>query len=91
MKKTFWQKTYDISPYIVLAGITLWLVLKVLGIINTPRLIEYAPIFGAVYLAGFMISKLLTTVEDVGELKKEMKTINTRIITLECTGKIHTQ
>jgi len=63
-------KIWDIIAWIVLAGILLWLILKTLGIINTPLWIEYAPIYGAVYLAGWQIHKLKTVASDVRELKK---------------------
>lgn len=61
---------WDILAWIVLAGILLWLILKVLGIINTTLLIKYAPYFGAVYLAGWAMNKLETATREVGELKK---------------------
>ena len=48
----------DIIAWIVLAGILLWLVLKVFGVLNTPNLIESAPYFGIVYLAGWAMHKL---------------------------------
>ena len=68
MKKemSFW----DILAWVVLAGILIWLVLKMFGVINTPILIEYAPYLGAVYLAGWQIHKLATVAEDVKDLKK---------------------
>ena len=53
--------------------IILWLILKVSGIIQTPLLIEYAPIFGAVYLAGWAMHKLDTAVDDVKDLKRFSK------------------
>ena len=65
-KMSFW----DILAWIVLGGIFIWLILKVFGIINTPVLIEYAPYFGAIYLAGWQIHKLAIVAEDVRELKK---------------------
>jgi len=61
---------WDIIAWIVLAGIVLWLLLKVFGIINTPNILEYAPYFGAVYLAGWQIHKLATVANDVKDLKK---------------------
>ena len=61
---------WDIIAWIVLAGILLWLILKTFGIINTPLWIEYAPIYGAVYLAGWQIHKLETVASDARELKK---------------------
>jgi len=68
MKKeiSFW----DILAWIVLAGILVWLLLKTFGVINTPLWLEYAPIYGAVYLAGWQIHKLETVASDVRELKK---------------------
>ena len=64
-KLSFW----DILAWIVLAGILLWLILKMLGIINTPILLEYAPYLGAIYLAGWHMHKLESVAEDVKELK----------------------
>jgi len=61
---------WDIIAWIVLILISLWLVLKVAGVINTSILIEYAPYFGAVYLAGWQIHKLEMVARDVQELKK---------------------
>lgn len=67
MKKK--MSVWDILAWLVLAGIVIWLVLKVSGIIHTPLLIEYAPIFGAVYLAGWAMHKLDTAVEEIKSLK----------------------
>ncbi len=65
-KLNFW----DVLAWIVLAGIFIWIILKAFGIINTPALIEYAPYFGAVYLAGWQIHKLANVANEVHELKK---------------------
>ncbi len=67
MKKriVFW----DIVAWLVLAGIFIWLLLKVMGVIQTSTLLEYAPIFGAVYLAGWAMKKLDTAVDDIKDLK----------------------
>ena len=65
-KFNFW----DVLAWVVLFGIVVWLILKTLGIINTPLWIEYAPIYGAVYLAGWQIHKLETVASNVRELKK---------------------
>jgi len=61
---------WDVLAWVVLAGILIWIILKVAGIITTPILIEYAPYFGAVYLAGWAMHKLEVAVNDVQELKK---------------------
>ncbi|MEK6833461.1 MAG: hypothetical protein AABY32_05415 [Nanoarchaeota archaeon] len=67
MKKrvNFW----DVLAWVVLAGIFIWLILKVAGVINTPALLEFAPYFGVVYLAGWAMKKLDTAVDDVKSLK----------------------
>ena len=61
---------WDVLAWVVLAGILIWIILKVAGVIETPILIEYAPYFGAVYLAGWAMHKLEVAVNDVQELKK---------------------
>jgi len=76
-------KLYDVSPWVVLAGITLWLILKVTGVINTPLIVEYAPIFGAVYVAGVMVNKLHTVAKDVLEMKNDVKNIDKRVYHVE--------
>lgn len=68
---------WDIIAWIVLALIFIWLILKVSGIINTPLILEYAPYFGAVYLASWQIHKLYVVAEDIKELKIfEKATVN---------------
>jgi hypothetical protein len=61
---------WDVIAWIILFGIFVWLILKVLGIINTPLWIEYSPIFGAVYLAGWAMKKLDTAVDEIRYMKK---------------------
>ncbi len=69
---SFW----DILAWIVLGLILLWLILKVTGIINTPILIEYAPYFGAVYLAGWAMSVLVRATQDINGMKKNLSFLN---------------
>ena len=68
MKKRW--SIWDIIAWIVLFLILVWLILKTFGIINTPAWLEYAPFYGAVYLAGWQIHKLESVASDVSELKK---------------------
>ena len=68
MKKRW--SIWDIIAWIVLFLILVWLILKTFGIINTPAWLEYAPSYGAVYLAGWQIHKLESVASDVSELKK---------------------
>ena len=55
---------WDILAWIILILIFFWIVLKVFGTINTPALLEYAPYFGAVYLAGWAMHKLETATDE---------------------------
>ncbi|MDO8517549.1 MAG: hypothetical protein Q7S33_05485 [Nanoarchaeota archaeon] len=64
---------WDILAWVVLGGILIWIILKTLGVINTPLLLEYAPLFGVVYLAGWAMHKLDSTAEDVKDLKNFAK------------------
>ena len=68
MKKD--ESIWDLIAWIVLAGILVWLLLKTFGIINSPIWLEYAPLYGAVYIAGWQIHKLASVSEDVKELRK---------------------
>jgi len=86
MKRGF--NFWDILAWIVLAGILLWLILKTLGIINTPILIEYAPYFGAVYIAGWQINKLATVAKEVEGLKRFRGATINKINKLETNYKI---
>ena len=66
---SFW----DTLAWIILIAILIWITLKVFGIINTANLLEYAPYFGIVYLAGWAMHKLDTAADDVKELKRFSK------------------
>ena len=73
----------DIIAWCVLFGILIWLILKVFGIINTPVLIEYAPYFGAVYIAGWAMHKLDRATEDIKYLNRNIKEINVNLTEIE--------
>jgi len=64
-KRNFW----DVLAWVVLFLIVLWLILKVMGIIQTPILIEYAPYFGAAYLAGWTMNRFETLCRDFSKFK----------------------
>jgi len=61
---------WDIIAWIALASIIIWAILKILGIINTPLLLEYYPVFAVSYIAGWQMHKLSIIAEEVKELKK---------------------
>lgn len=67
MQKRF--SIWDIIAWICLIFIVIWLILKVTGVINTPVLVEYAPYFTGVYIAGWAMHNLKSIGEDVKELK----------------------
>ncbi|MEK6885698.1 MAG: hypothetical protein AABX17_01915 [Nanoarchaeota archaeon] len=54
MKISIW----DVLAWLALAFIVVWLILKTLGIINTPLWLEYSPLYAAAYIAGWQIHKL---------------------------------
>jgi|SRR3989344_3189597 len=83
MLKKNHNSMWDIIAWFVLIGILIWLILKAFGVINTPVLLEYAPFFGAVYLAGWAMHKLDRSTEDIKELKSEMKNTDKRIKDIE--------
>ena len=61
---------WDILAWVCVIGITVWLILKVTGIINTPLLLEYAPYFGVAYLFGWNVHKLENVSKNVVNLEK---------------------
>ncbi len=67
---------WDILAWVFLALIFLWLILKVTGVINTPVLIEYAPYFGAVYIAGWAMSILVRATQDINGIKRNLSFLN---------------
>ena len=67
---------WDIIAWVILALIALWLILKVTGIINTPLWIQYSPLFGAIYLAGWSMHKLKTATDNIKDMKTELKDID---------------
>lgn len=63
---SFW----DIIAWLALGSILVWTTLKILGIINTPLWLQYAPIYSACYIAGWQIHKLDSVSKEVRDLKK---------------------
>jgi len=72
MNKKAHSNFWDILAWIALAGIIIWVLLKSFGIINTPIWIEYAPVWPAIYLAGWSIERLKRTNEDLTQIKKSI-------------------
>lgn len=80
------QSFWDILAWIFLAGIVFWLFLKAMGVIHTPLWLEYSPIFGAVYIAGWAMQKLDRATEDIKEIKFDTKRVedDIKLVKLNC-------
>ena len=76
MNKKAKMSIWDYLVWVALIGIVIWLFLKIFGIVNTPLWFEYAPIYSAVYIAGWAVERLKRTTEDVSDIKKNLKYIN---------------
>jgi hypothetical protein len=69
------SNVWDIIAWLALVGIGAWVLLKIFGVIKTPLFIEYAPIGGAIYIAGWAMHKLDRATEDIKEVKNNLKVI----------------
>ncbi|MFH0711738.1 MAG: hypothetical protein V1889_01135 [archaeon] len=66
VKRSIW----DWLAWIALGSLVVWLVLRGIGIINTPFLLEYYPYFVITYFFGYQIGKLNHIIYEVDGLKK---------------------
>lgn len=66
---------WDYLAWFILLLITIWLILKVSGVIQTPSWLQYSPLFGVVYLAGWAMKKLDTAIDDIKDIKDDVKYI----------------
>lgn len=73
MQKKRGMSFWDILARVVLIGIAVWLLLKLFGVISSPVWIEYSPLFGAIYLAGWGMHKLDRATEDIKDVKDDFK------------------
>jgi hypothetical protein len=69
--RSFW----DYTAWVILFLIALWIVLKLIGVINTPIWLEYSPLFGLIYLAGWGMSKLDNVTTNVKEIKDDVNSL----------------
>jgi len=67
---------WDTVAWIILALICLWLILKAFGVFNTPMWLQYSPLFGVVYLAGWSMKKLSTATDDIKVIKTDLNGID---------------
>ena len=76
MNKRGGMSFWDYLAWAALIGIVIWLLLKSFGLINTPLWVEYSPIFGAVYIAGWAVEKLKRATEDIKDVKDNLSYVN---------------
>ena len=67
VERNFW----DWLAYVALASIVVWLILKGIGVINTPFLVEYYPYFVVTYFLGWQTHKLNTFSYDFKKFSSE--------------------
>ena len=60
---------WDVLAWVALASIVVWGILKVTGLINTPLLLEYYPLFAVSYVFGWQMNKLNDVSKEVEGLK----------------------
>ena len=75
----FMKQIWDYLAWIVLFLILVWLILKIVGVIHTPLWLEYSPLLGAVYIAGWAMNKLDRATEDIKELRNDSKRIDSDV------------
>ena len=82
------MKIYDILFWLSLASILLWVILKALGYINTPVLIEQYPIIGAIFGAGIFYQKMNEMERRLGRVERTTNHIDKRVSALEIKDNI---
>jgi hypothetical protein len=84
---------WSIIVYACLASIILWVILKSVGIINTPILIELFPLIAGAVAGGAAFGKFGTTLKHIDsrtkQIVKEISPIRDRLTKIETTCKIH--
>ena len=83
-------KLYVLIFWLSMLSIIAWVILKVMGIINTPKIVELYPILSAVFGAGaffqliFNMNKRLGKVEnDLSLMKKDLHSLDKRLLLVE--------
>ena len=77
------RSIWDILAWAMLILIALWGVLKITGVINTSLWIQYSPLFGAIYVAGWAMHKLDGATKDINTMKKRLNIVKEKIDPVE--------
>lgn len=74
---------YTIAFWTSLGIIFIWLILKSLGYINTPLIIELLPLFSAAFGAGIFFEMMRELRRDIKIIKMNLRDMNKRVYKLE--------
>jgi len=79
-------KVYDWIFWMSLSVVFIWMVLKAIGIINTPEWQELVPLAGAIFAGGAFYQKVNTMEKklehidkDTNQLKLDMSVVKTKL------------
>lgn len=74
---------YTVIFWLSLLSILFWLILKALGYINTPPVIELMPFFSAVFGAGAFFQMVFDMRKRLCNVENEVRSIDKRTAVLE--------
>jgi len=74
--------------YVLMASVVIWFVLKVLGVIHSPTLVELYPWFAIASGAGVAYGKITETLKNIKKDIDDFKSVSNRLTNLETTCKI---
>ena len=78
-----YTKVYATIFWLSLLSILFWLILKALGYINTPPLVELFPLFSAVFGAGAFFQMVMDMKYRLGKVELQLKYYEKRISNIE--------
>ena len=78
-----YSKLYAIIFWLSLLSILVWLILKVLGIINTPLWLELFPLFSAIFGAGAFFQMSFDMRKRLSKLENRTEKIASGLTTVE--------
>lgn len=67
------NKFWDWMAYASVAIFTLWIILKMFGIIHSPLIVEFAPFLTMAFYAGWNIQKLNHLTNELKDFKIEVR------------------
>lgn len=77
------DKIYDLIFWTSMIVILVWIILKAVGIINTPVVIQLIPYAGGIFAFGVFFQVIKDLKDQMKEVKDDLKQINKRLIHVE--------